>query len=48
MAADGTWREIDARTVAVSWDPAPVNGVGQLSIALDAAESDWQTTGGGS
>jgi hypothetical protein len=47
MAADGTWREIDARTVAVSWDPAPVNGVGQLSIALDAA-ADWQTTGGGS
>lgn len=47
-AADGTWREIDARTVSIVWDPAPVNGLGRLSIAMDAAEPDWLVTGGGS
>lgn len=47
-AADGTWRSIEARTAAIVWDPAPVNGVGTLSISLDSADADWQVTGGGS
>lgn len=48
QAQDGTWREIDCRTVSIVWDPAVINGVGQLSISLDAAEADWTVTGGGS
>lgn len=47
-ARDGTWRSIDARTTNIVWDPEPVFGVGTISIFLDAVETDWLITGGGS
>ena len=48
QAADGTWREIDARPELIVWDPAPVNGVGTISVTLISLEPDWEVTGGGS
>jgi hypothetical protein len=48
MANDGTWRSIEARTVAIVWNPSTVFGVGELSISLDAADPTWEITGGGS
>ena len=48
QAADGTWRQIDARPELIVWDPAPVNGVGTISVTLISVEPDWQITGGGS
>ena len=48
QAADGTWREIDARPELIVWDPAPVNGVGTISVTFISVEPDWQITGGGS
>lgn len=40
-AADGTTRSIDARPELIVWDPAPVNGVGTISVTLLSVDPDW-------
>lgn len=45
IALDGTTRSIDARTVAIVWNPSEIIGVGELSISLDAADPAWLVSG---
>lgn len=48
LANDGSWRSIDARTIAIVWNPSSIMGVDELSIALDSVDPDWLITGDGS
>ncbi len=41
VAPDGSTRSITARPVALTWEQAPVHGVGTLTVSLDAAAPDW-------